>query len=68
MHLHVGGSGQHLAIPVHGLCQWRRSVPYPVPDRVAVHWTTALLFGDDPRTVLQQRIGQSLEMRAHCQR
>ena len=68
MHLHVGGSGKRLAIPVHGLCQWRRSVPYPVPDRVAVHWTTALLFGDDPRTVLQQRIGQSLEMRAHCQR
>ena len=51
---------QRVAFPVHGLPERRRGFSHSVHHRPAAHRQTALLHGNGPRTVLRQRIRQSL--------
>jgi hypothetical protein len=52
---HVGGPGQHMALPVHGLRERRRRLPHPLhhhPDRDR---SPFVLHGDDAGPVLEPR-------------
>lgn len=61
VHRHVGRFRQYLAIPVHGLREWRRRLSHTVRDFALSGGKAILLPGDDHRTIFRQIVRQSLE-------
>lgn len=63
LHRHVHRSWQCLAISIHSLREWRRSISNTLHHRPVSCWQTVLLPGDDHGAILQQILGENVVSR-----